>query len=275
MSGACAGIFSSGKTLTVMSFIIRDENKTDHGTWDERKGGIATIIQSENPDIIGFQEVTQHVFDDLSDIFADTYESYGQLRDESDGSEMTPIFVRKEAFEVADKGSFWLSETPDVAYSKSWDAKYARVVSWMKLTSKESGKPVAVVLNTHFDHKGFTAQTESGTLIGTRAKELSVSFGAPIIVTGDFNSYLVYFSMQNLWNSGDYSDSYHSMSKSDQENSITAHDYEGETAEEPIDYISVTKPLTITKSWINRDQYNGDYPSDHFPVVVTVSGATK
>ena len=47
-------------------------------------------------------------------------------------SEGCPIFYSTEKFELEDKGSFWLSETPEVM-SKDWGAACYRVCSYVIL----------------------------------------------------------------------------------------------------------------------------------------------
>ena len=268
MAGCSANV--STPAMKVMTFNIRHEKSTDDHPWQERKEGVIDIIEKTEPHIIGFQEVTSAVYDDLNAALSDRYDSYGVLRDQKENSEMTPIFIRKDSLMILDKGSFWLSEHCDQSGSIGWDAKYPRVASWVLIGNRSDRKPRAVAINTHFDHKGIEAQPKSGLLIAQQAKELRERFDVPIIISGDFNSSPVDMSMKNIWDSDSYTDSYHALSDSDREESITAHDYTGRTRGKPIDYIMTTRPYRIERSEIVRMQYGGQYPSDHFPVLVEI-----
>lgn len=65
------------------------------------------------PDVIGFQEVTKFHYAYLQDTLKG-YDSVIEYRDNTYLSEGCPIFYSTEKFELEDKGSFWLSETPEV-----------------------------------------------------------------------------------------------------------------------------------------------------------------
>ena len=81
-------------------------------------------------------------------------------------------------------GDFGLSETPDSIGKKGWDAACERIVTWAVLKDKVSGREVAA-FNTHFDHMGKVARSESAKLILEKIKQMAGDL--PVIVTGDFN----------------------------------------------------------------------------------------
>ena len=66
-----------------------------------------------------------------------------------------------------------------------WDAVYNRLCTWVLLETDKKERQF-MVFNTHFDHKGVKARTESAKLILRKIKELNKS-NLPIILTGDFN----------------------------------------------------------------------------------------
>ena len=98
--------------------------------------------------------------------------------------EYSPIFFLKDKYEALEKGNFWLSETPDVAGSKGWDAALERIASYAKLRDKATGK-IFMAVNTHFDHVGVTARKESAKLIMQKIQQIVGN--RPAVVTGDFN----------------------------------------------------------------------------------------
>lgn len=141
--------------LKVMTFNIRYRLAQDGiNNWDKRKPLVIERIRAFAPDLIGMQECR----DDEQAVFIQTelpdYHFYGVRRggDDETTLEMAPILIRKHAFEIEEMGVFWLSETPDVAGSKSWHTHFARIATWARLIHKGSGKRL-IFLNTHFDYQ--------------------------------------------------------------------------------------------------------------------------
>ena len=67
--------------------------------------------------------------------------------------------------------TFWLSESPEMA-SRGWDAALNRIVTWVHLQDRKSGKEF-FHFNTHFDHKGREARENSARLILDKIKEIN------------------------------------------------------------------------------------------------------
>ncbi|MBQ7988191.1 MAG: endonuclease/exonuclease/phosphatase family protein [Bacteroidaceae bacterium] len=152
--------------------------------WDSRKDRACQWVKDKNIDIVGMQEVThQQLMDVLERLPEFDYVGVGRT-DGKEGGEYTPVLFRKDKYEALDRGNFWLSETPDSAGSKGWDAALPRVASWVKLQDKATGK-VFMAVNTHFDHIGQTARVESAKLIMQKIQEIVGE--QPAGVTGDFN----------------------------------------------------------------------------------------
>lgn len=169
------------------TFNIRCINKgdTEQGFgWDVRKDPACRWVIDNNIDVCGMQEVTQKQLEDVIKRLPQyDYVGVGRTDGKKKG-EYTPIFYRKDRFIALDKGNFWLSETPDVAGSKGWDAAIERVASWVKLKERKTGK-VFMAVNTHFDHVGKQARVESAKLIMKKIQEIVQD--RPAAVTGDFN----------------------------------------------------------------------------------------
>ncbi len=130
--------------ITVMSANVRCISPTDIGkkSWCYRAGLIIENVASVMPDVIGFQEVTKIHYAYLQDTLKG-YDSVIEYRDNTYLSEGCPIFYSTEKFELEDKGSFWLSETPEVM-SKDWGAACYRVCSYVILKEKQTGKDFVV-----------------------------------------------------------------------------------------------------------------------------------
>ena len=91
---------------------------------------------------------------------------------------------RRERFALRHQATFWLSETPEVIGSKSWDSSLPRIVTWVELTDRKRAN-VTRVFNTHFDHEGEQARLESARVLRGKIDALPA---LPTIVLGDFNT---------------------------------------------------------------------------------------
>lgn len=180
--------------ISVISFNIRVDNAAD-GTnvWRNRRDAVVTMIERERPMLLGLQEAQPHQITYLSEHCPD-YAWYGLGRDtgkvppatDSYAAEETmAIFWRTAELELLDKGTFWLSETPDQV-SKGWDASYRRTCTWAGFRHRKSGQ-TCYFFNTHLDNDGKVAREESIKLLVSRMKTINskrrVSF-----LTADFNS---------------------------------------------------------------------------------------
>lgn len=171
--------------VTIMSFNIRYDNPEDGlNRWEARVPLVAAYMDSVAPDIAGMQEVRHNQLIDLQKIMPG-YSFIGTGRDDGkQGGEYSPVFFRNDRFIMLDNSQFWLSETPEIPGSRSWDAAITRVVSWARLEDKLNGK-ILFVFNTHFDHRGVQARINSIRLLSDKIDE--IAGGHPVLVTGDFN----------------------------------------------------------------------------------------
>lgn len=252
-------------SLSIMSFNIRciavEEN--DANIWKNRKQEVIDVINKYQPDLIGFQEITIPQYEFMEDNLSDMYGNYAVFRSKSEFfNECAAIFYKKNRFTVQDEETFWLSETPDVL-SKGWDAYIERVCSKLTLLDKNTNK-VFNHYNTHFDHEGAVAKEQSVYLLLEKVK----SSNLPSVVTGDFNIHeqspnynrLVSETLQDT------------KFLSPEEFSDLGVTYNGFGKYEeglPIDFILVTEGDFVTQSYsIIRDADDeGNYPSDHFPII--------
>ncbi len=159
----------------------------DRGTpndWDKRKADMVAMLKGLDLDAGGLQEVCPDQAQYLRDNMAD-YEFVGEHRGADRVSdEASPVFFRKSRFVAEKKGTFWLSETPDVPGVKGWDAACPRVCSYLVLRDKSTGRRFCFA-NTHTDHKSALAREKGMLLVVERMKEFGAD--APIVFTGDHN----------------------------------------------------------------------------------------
>ncbi len=177
-----------GSPFTVVTYNIRYDNPGDGANgWAVRREAMVGYLRETKADLIGTQEVLPQQRDYLAEQLTD-FAHYSVGRDDGVKGEATPIFYRKDRYELQGKGTFWLSDAPDKPGSKGWDAGLPRVVSWLKLRDKQAAKSLLIV-NTHFDNRGVQARLESAKLLVKKIDELAGdgTDRLPVVLTGDFN----------------------------------------------------------------------------------------
>lgn len=272
--GIAKGQSQENLTLTVMSFNIRLHIASDgENNWENRRDWVGQMIEYNAPDIIGCQEV---LFDQLTDMLnrLPAYGYVGVGRDDGIKSgEFSPIFYKRDKFQLIDNATFWLSETPQIP-GKGWDAAYVRIVSWAELKDKASGK-IFYAFNTHFDNMGEVARKESALLLLRKIYEIAGK--ADAVITGDFNStkqsevYALLTTGADKFNP--LLDTYY-VAESKYGPEWTFHGF-GQTPvekREKIDYIFINHKnnAVVSKAVIISEQRGNLFLSDHCPVLAEI-----
>ena len=249
--------------IKMMSYNLRCISPTDWGKkgWFYRADLIIDIIADEKPGIIGFQEATKWHYSYLVDSLKG-YDSVITYRDDAFNSEGCPIFYNTELYTLVDKGSFWLSETPDVP-SKSWGAQYNRVCSYVILTEKATKKDF-VVFNTHLSHVSDEARINGIQVVLDKISQ----FGSlPSVIMGDFNAEegsVTYKSVTENFLDAKY----------ETENSSELHTYNGWNNPEKfkrIDYFMISKMgIKVNLYNVLTGIRNGELTSDHCPIKIEI-----
>lgn len=171
--------------MKVMTYNIRLDTPVDSvNQWPKRMEKVFELIRKHDPDILGVQEAIHHQLMDLVKNLPE-YDYIGVGRDDGKTKgEYSAILYKRDRFDALQQNTFWLSETPEVPGSKSWDAAITRVASWGKFKDKRTKKEF-LLINTHFDHIGKEARQKSAELLKGKSAELVGSL--PVIITGDFN----------------------------------------------------------------------------------------
>ena len=120
--------------------------------WPHRKALCAEVIRSRAPDIIGFQELSREQYLYLRDALPE-HEAYGMVDRPEGQSPQNAIFWLRDRYTAVSLGGYWLSETPHISGSKSWDSNNIRQAVWARLAVNGSGIEFRVV-GTHLDHRG-------------------------------------------------------------------------------------------------------------------------
>ena len=132
----------SSRTVRVMSYNIRYGTANDgENHWDKRRVFLIDTIRQFDPDLLGTQETLGFQRDYLAKALP-TYEVLGVGRDDgAEKGEMTALYFKRDRFEKLDGGHFWLSETPEIPASKSWDTALTRMATWVRLRDRRNPAP--------------------------------------------------------------------------------------------------------------------------------------
>ncbi len=258
-----------------MSYNLRLDIASDGvNQWPNRVDKVVALINKYNPDVIGVQEALHHQLQDLLKMLPD-YSHCGVGRDDGkEQGEYSAILFRNNRFGLLHTQTVWLSETPEVPGSISWDAAITRIVTSARLFDRET-KQDFLMVNTHFDHVGKEARKNSALLIKSYIDgvQTGISLGddskkIPVIVSGDFNSepteepYLMMVDQAlpfiKLFDS-----------KPAASTAGTFCGFKvGEMECKTIDFIFHSKEWVVRNYQVITDNDGTHYPSDHLPVLV-------
>ena len=250
--------------IKMMSYNLRCISPTDFGkkAWFYRADLVIEDIEEQKPGIIGFQEATKWHYSYLVDCLKG-YDSIITYRDEAFNSEGCPIFYNTELYTLVDKGSFWLSETPEVM-SKSWGAQFNRVCSFVILTDNATNENF-VVFNTHLSHVSDEARINGIQVVLDKIAQ----FGSlPAVIMGDFNAQEgseTYIQVTENFTDARYAT----------ENTNDSYTYQGWGDPDDfkrIDYFMISKTgITVNEYNVLSGLHDGVYSSDHCPIVLEIT----
>lgn len=259
--------------LNIMTFNIRLNTSSDSlNAWPYRKYKVSSQILFYKIHLLGVQEA---LHDQMMDLRAalPQYKSAGGGRDDGkEKGEYSAIFYDTTRLQLLQTKMFWLSETPEVPGSKSWDAAITRMVTWARFRDRKTNR-IFFAFNTHFDHIGQVARRESAKIVLNRAKEIAGN--NPVVFTGDFNAkpsdepIMIIMDKTNplyLIDSKEISKTPH-YGPTGTFNAFQSK----ERDDDPIDYIflkgkwKVLTHATISETW------GGRFASDHFAIIAAIS----
>lgn len=253
--------------LTIMTFNLRFASDHPPNAWPDRRPVVAETIRDAAPDIIGTQEGLDC---QIRDIVADCpdYAAIGIGREPDGGGETATIFYRQARLTAHDRGHFWLSDTPDLAGSRTWGNTLPRMATWVLFHDHETDGGLGL-LNTHLDHESADARVNGAALICSRLAELEPTF--PVVVTGDFNADARADPTYDAFLDAGFVDLHVAAVQDLGPSYGSFHGYEEPVLDGPhIDWILGRGPLTARSFRLVDTQLHGQRPSDHFPLSVTV-----
>lgn len=254
--------------LKVMSFNVRYGTANDgDNSWPNRRSTVANVIKRYDPDIIGTQETLRFQADYIREQLRG-YDSFGMSREPWEDGERMEIFYKTSVLAPVEIGHFWLSETPDVPGTKSWDSSLPRMATWTKFWHIAT-KQHFYYVNTHFDHRGPVARNEAARIIAEQMTEIAGI--TPVILTGDFNAV------------GGTSDPWKTITKTFTDCWESAENQYGPTetfggfnepileSDRRIDWILYRGAAFVRKCETVTYEEDGRYPSDHYPIYAEIA----
>ncbi len=250
--------------MRLLTFNLRFANPLDGpNTWDNRKELVVDTILFVNPDLVGTQEGTVPQLDYLTEHLPGFLPLVAHRQ--VDSTCQYPTIFYRQGFQVKDSGEFWLSETPTVHRSISWDSAFPRMATYGLF--QEADRDLGFYfIDTHLDHISSSARLHGARLIREFFREKT----EPLILVGDFNEPPDGAVFQELTGPGcRLMDSWRALYPQGAE-PLTQHNFDGRPRGHRIDWILISPPFQVTKAEIVVYNNSGRYPSDHFPYIVEV-----
>jgi endonuclease/exonuclease/phosphatase family metal-dependent hydrolase len=131
----------NAQDLHVMTFNIRYDTPADSlNAWPHRRDNAATQVLFHDIQLLGVQEALHGQLEDLAARLP-RFRYLGVGRDDGkQKGEYSAIFYDTTRLQPLQSATFWLSLTPEVPGSKSWDAAITRIVTWLSLKTVVMGE---------------------------------------------------------------------------------------------------------------------------------------
>ena len=177
------------------------------------------------------------------------------------------IFFDPKRINIERSGDIWLSETPEIAGSKSFNSSFPRLCTWVQAKDLEAKKSFVFVV-VHLDHMLPETRLAQIKVLHSEIKKINTE-NLPVLLTGDFNEApdcgVRAFLNQN-W--PELCDPWLDQFIEEQ---TSFHKF-GKAPEDParIDWFLHDSQISCSKIEIDQHSEAGIYPSDHYPVKVVL-----
>lgn len=252
--------------LTLITCNIRFDNPGDQdNAWSHRREFLSETLLQHNPLIISTQEGRYDQLQDFQNLLGN-FEMIDQHRSWIKVRMYPTIFIKKDTFEILKSDDLWLSETPEVAGSSSFDSMFPRLMTYVLLQVKNSEEKLMIV-NCHLDHIKQETRIKQMQVLGEQIKKLKGL--EKLVIMGDFNDspesavrneMLKYFPhLVDSWK------------QFNPQEETSHHGFQGNISDgKRIDWLMTDKNLELVLSYTDKTQKSGKYPSDHFPIVTQI-----
>ena len=262
-------------TLNVGCFNIRFKTSADQGelSWNNRRSEEHTSELQFKYDIVGVNEMNAgSQQEDMKSLLPEYsfVEWGGNSSTVPNQGTVNAVLFRTDKFDLLEEGHYFLCTDPSKSLI-SWDNSSGnkRFAVWAKLRVKETGELFYYFI-THLDHLGSDARNE-GTRINIE-KVRSISGHYPAIICGDHNSSAIRYPFYDLCSA--YLSDSRKVSEAPfpwpKDGTLCKWDPEKKDGTR-LDYVWVKGMKVHTYNHINETFGRGVTPSDHFPVIVSIS----
>jgi len=274
-----ASVAAETLDVRLMTFNIRYGTAEDGvNRWEKRRDLVCDVLRQEDCDVIGLQEALKFQLDVILKEMP-RYKFVGVGRDDGkEAGEFAPILYRHDRFEVLESSTFWLSDSPDVPGSGSWEGEDVRICTWARLQEKGTWKTF-YVYNTHLSAQSASARFHAVELIASRIAKRA--YDDPVVLLGDLNATEKSNPMRFL--RGEISgptiprtlafgwvDTFRQLHP-EAKRVGTFNGFIGDRKGPKIDYVLASAERTyVLEAYILDWNKAARYPSDHFPIVVRV-----
>lgn len=247
----------------IVSSNIRFDNPQDgENQWAKRKDFLAETLLEFAPHLIASQEGRQSQILEFKSLL----QNYQLIADHRPWIEerMYPcLFVDKSWANVLESGDVWLSETPSMPGSYSFNSAFPRLATWALIKTHQSQKTFLVV-NTHLDHVHSETRQKQIMVLLNEMRDFLNTY--PSILCGDFNESPYGQTRLVLENSNiQLKDPWHLLN---QEESGSYHSFNGEHEKDTarIDWILHSKQFEPISIELDKRKRGIMFPSDHYPL---------
>ena len=250
--------------MKIVTFNLRCDVEIDkENRFRNRKGLILEKIDTERPDVIGFQELTPSMRDFLVKHLTD-YAFLGRSRSADFKGEHADIAYRKDTYDVVGLDFFWLSPTPYVPGSRYEVQSNCPRITTCAMLRRISDNKVFRVLNTHLDHIGEPARVLGMKQIIAYIAEQNEKFDLPFFLMGDMNALPDSECISYCRNSKAPA----TVELTESITGVTYHNYGNVTENYKIDYIFCDAKTAQNKYTVEKweDNSYGLWLSDHYPL---------
>lgn len=253
--------------MKIVTFNIRCDHKQDgKNNFEYRKPIIKKCLLENKPDVVCFQEMLPHMALWLSEVLKD-YQLVGCGREKDLTGEQMTVAFRRDRYEMVSMDTYWLSNTPYLPGSRYEEqSNYPRAATQLLLKEKDANA-VYLIVNTHLDHKSSKARLLGMECVLDKIRQTQIQWKAigklPVILCGDMNAYPESPEIESMNHSGIVCDVTEELSG-------TYHNFGKMDKPVKIDYIAVSDNIRLEKVELWKDQKDGVFLSDHYPICATV-----
>jgi len=266
------GVDIEEDSVKIITFNLRYGSANDgENSWEHRRKSVFEYFKSVQPCIMGTQEGQFFQLEDIKKNVPNL-EYAGKPRSLNDPySEYSAIFYDKTVFRMYNSDTFWLSDTPEIPGTPSWDSYHPRVCTFgvfEKLNNRELLNRY-IIYNCHLEYRSRYARKKSMEVINQHIMDNFPTY--EIILLGDFNIEERDEDVMKYINQTGWEDCYKKINPAS--NMGTFHNFTGDLdrfGDKPrIDFVLVRniQALIPNDSYVDTTKYGDHLTSDHYPLV--------